>query len=122
MSKTVLTVDSSPSSRQMLARTLIGAGYRVVEADDGADALSKAQAAAMDMVLTDLEMPGMSGLELIRELRRLPAYDRVPLLFLAEEADLLVKQEARVAGATGWISKPFEREQLVTVVRQVLGP
>jgi two-component system, chemotaxis family, chemotaxis protein CheY len=121
MSKTVLTVDDSASMRQMVKLTLSGAGYQVVEANDGADGLSKAQAGAMDMVVTDLNMPNMNGLELIRELRKLPAYKGVPIIFLTTESDATMKQEAKAAGATGWITKPFQQEQLVSVVKKVLG-
>ena len=121
MSKTVLTVDDSASMRQMVKLTLSGAGYQVVEASDGADGLSKARAGAMDMVVTDLNMPNMNGLELIRELRKLPIYKGVPIIFLTTESDAAMKQEAKAAGATGWITKPFQQEQLVSVVRKVLG-
>jgi two-component system chemotaxis response regulator CheY len=121
MTKTVLTVDDSASMRQMVKLTLSGAGYQVVEASDGADGLAKAQAAAMDMVVTDLNMPVMNGLQLIRELRKLPTYKGIPILFLTTESDAAIKQEAKAAGATGWITKPFQQEQLVTVVKKVLG-
>jgi two-component system chemotaxis response regulator CheY len=121
MTKTVLTVDDSASIRQMVKLTLSGAGYAVVEAGDGADGLSKARAGAMDMVLTDLNMPVMNGLALIRELRKLPAYKGVPIVFLTTESDAAIKQEAKAAGATGWITKPFQQEQLLTVVKKVLG-
>ncbi len=119
--KTVLTVDDSASIRQMVKLTLSGAGYAVIEAGNGAEGLSKAQAATVDMVVTDLNMPIMNGLALIRELRKLPAYRGVPILFLTTESDAELKKEAKAAGATGWITKPFQQEQLVTVVRKVLG-
>ena len=121
MSKTVLTVDDFASMRQMVRLTLSGAGFQVIEASDGADGLSKARAGAMDMVVTDLNMPVMNGLELIRELRKLPAYKGVPIIFLTTESDPAMKQEAKAAGATGWITKPFQQEQLVSVVKKVLG-
>ena len=73
------------------------------------------------MVVTDLNMPVMNGLGLIRELRKLPAYRGVPIVFLTTESDPEMKQEAKAAGATGWITKPFQQEQLVAVVRKVLG-
>ncbi|NVO12445.1 MAG: response regulator [Rhodoplanes sp.] len=121
MSKTILNVDDSASVRQMVQLTLQGAGYRVLQANDGADGLSKAQASAVDMVVTDLNMPVMNGLALIRELRKLPAYRGVPILFLTTESDAAMKKEAKDAGATGWITKPFQQDQLVAVVRKVLG-
>lgn len=121
MSKTILNVDDSASVRQMVQLTLQGAGYRVLQANDGADGLSKARTSAVDMVVTDLNMPVMNGLALIRELRKLPAYRGVPILFLTTESDAAMKKEAKEAGATGWITKPFQQDQLVAVVRKVLG-
>jgi two-component system chemotaxis response regulator CheY len=119
--KKILAVDDSPSVRQMVKFTLSGAGYEVVEATDGADGLVKARAGSHDMVVTDLNMPVMDGLGLIRALRQMPAYRGVPILFLTTESDPRKKQEAKAAGATGWITKPFQQDQLVAVVRKVLG-
>src|SRR5262249_30041303 len=113
--------DDSASIRQMVQLTLQGAGYQVIQASDGADGLSKAQANQVDMVVTDLNMPVMNGLGLIRELRKLPAYRGVPILFLTTESDDDMKKQAKEAGATGWITKPFKQEQLVAVVKKVLG-
>ncbi|HVI51881.1 MAG TPA: response regulator [Candidatus Sulfotelmatobacter sp.] len=121
MSKTVLSVDDSGSMRQMVKLTLAGAGYQVIEACDGKDALSKAQNGGINLVLTDLNMPNMDGLTLIRELRKLPIYKGVPIIFLTTESDESKKGEARAAGATGWIVKPFKQEQLLGVVKKVLG-
>ena len=121
MAKTVLSVDDSASIRQMVKLTLTGAGYTVIQAGDGAEGLTKARESAVDLVVTDLNMPVMNGLGLIRELRKLPAYKGVPIIFLTTESDAAMKQEAKVAGATGWITKPFQQEQLVAVVRKVLG-
>lgn len=121
MKKRILAVDDSPSVRQMVKLTLSGAGYDVVEAGDGAEGLHKAQASPLDLVVTDLNMPVMNGLGLIRALRQLPAYRGVPILFLTTESDPGMKQQAKAAGATGWITKPFQQDQLVAVVRKVLG-
>ena len=121
MAKTVLSVDDSASIRQMVKLTLTGAGYTVIQAGDGAEGLTKARESAVDLVVTDLNMPVMNGLGLIRELRKLPAYKGVPIIFLTTESDAAMKQEAKIAGATGWITKPFQQEQLVAVVRKVLG-
>jgi two-component system chemotaxis response regulator CheY len=121
MKKRILAVDDSPSVRQMVKLTLSGAGYDIVEAGDGAEGLSKARANTLDMVVTDLNMPVMNGLGLIRELRKLPAYRGVPILFLTTESDPEMKQQAKAAGATGWITKPFQQDQLVAIVRKVLG-
>lgn len=121
MKKRILAVDDSPSVRQMVKLTLTGAGYEIVEASDGAEGLSKAKATTLDMVVTDLNMPVMNGLGLIRELRKLPAYRGVPILFLTTESDPEMKQQAKAAGATGWITKPFQQDQLVAIVKKVLG-
>jgi two-component system chemotaxis response regulator CheY len=121
MSKTVLSVDDSASVRQMVKLTLTGAGYQVIQASDGAEGLAKARETAVDMVVTDINMPVMNGLALIRELRQLPNYKGVPIVFLTTESDEGMKREAKAAGATGWITKPFQQEQLVAVVKKVLG-
>jgi two-component system chemotaxis response regulator CheY len=121
MSKTILAVDDSASIRQMVKLTLGSAGYRVVEAVDGADGLSKAQAAPVNMIVTDLNMPVMDGLTFIREIRKLSAYRGVPIIFLTTESDGGIRQQAKEAGATAWIVKPFQQEQLTAVVRKVLG-
>ena len=121
MTKTILSVDDSASVRQMVKLTLTGAGYDVTQAADGTEGLRQAQSGAFSMVLTDLNMPGMNGLALIRELRKLPAYRGVPIVFLTTESDAELKKEAKAAGATGWITKPFQQEQLVAVVKKVLG-
>ncbi len=120
--KTILTVDDSASIRQMVNITLSAAGYAVVEAGNGAEGLGKlGSAGTISMVVTDLNMPVMDGLTFIRELRKLPAGKGIPILFLTTESDAGIKQQAKEAGATGWITKPFQREQLVAVVKKVLG-
>jgi two-component system, chemotaxis family, chemotaxis protein CheY len=121
MAKTILSVDDSASVRQMVQLTLTGAGYQVIQANDGADGLAKAQSNQVDMVVTDLNMPGMNGMAMIKELRKLPAYKGVPIIFLTTESDAAMKSEAKAAGATGWITKPFQQDQLVAVVKKVLG-
>jgi two-component system, chemotaxis family, chemotaxis protein CheY len=121
MAKTILSVDDSASMRQMVKLTLSGAGYQVIEACDGRDGLTKAQAGGIHMVLTDLNMPNMDGLALIKELRALPAYKGVPIIFLTTESDDSKKNEAKAAGATAWIVKPFQEAQLLGVVKKVLG-
>jgi two-component system chemotaxis response regulator CheY len=119
--KKILAVDDSPSIRQMVKLTLSKAGYEVSEATDGADGLRKAQLGQVDMVVTDLNMPIMNGLGLIRELRKLSAYRGVPILFLTTESDPEMKKQAKAAGATGWITKPFQQDQLIAVIKKVLG-
>jgi two-component system chemotaxis response regulator CheY len=121
MSKVILCVDDSVSIRQMVKLTLTGAGYEVVQAADGAEGLAKARTTVVNLVVTDLNMPVMNGIGLIRELRKLPTYKGVPIIFLTTESDAAVKAEAKAAGATAWITKPFQQDQLVGVVRKVIG-
>jgi two-component system chemotaxis response regulator CheY len=121
MAKTILCVDDSTSMRLMVKMALTGAGYEVIEACDGKDALTKAQSGGVNMVLTDLNMPNMDGLSLIRALRALPTYKGVPIIFLTTESDESKKAEAKSAGATAWIVKPFQESQLLGVVKKVLG-
>jgi two-component system chemotaxis response regulator CheY len=121
MSKTILSVDDSASVLQMVKLALSSGGYQVVQASNGADGLAKARAGGIDMVLTDLNMPVMNGIAMIRELRKLPQCVGVPIIFLTTESAADMKQEAKAAGATGWITKPFQQEQLLAVIRKVLG-
>lgn len=121
MSRTILAVDDSVSIRQMVKLALNRGGYEVVSAEDGNDGLAKARTTKADMVITDLNMPGMNGIALIREIRKLPAYTGVPIIFLTTESDATLKAEAKSAGATGWIVKPFQGEQLLAAVRKVIG-
>jgi len=121
MSARILTVDDSASIRMTTKIALSGAGYTVTEAVDGADGLAKAKAGAFDLVVTDLNMPVMNGLTMIEELRRLPAHMGIPIIFLTTESDADLKARAKAAGATGWLTKPFDSENLVKIVRKVLG-
>jgi two-component system, chemotaxis family, chemotaxis protein CheY len=105
----------------MVKITLTAAGYAVVEAADGREGLTKAQGNSVNLIITDLNMPNMNGLEFIRALRQLPAYRGIPIVFLTTESDEGMKQQAKAAGATGWITKPFKQEQLVAVARKLLG-
>jgi len=117
----ILAVDDSPSMRQMVSFTLKGAGYDVVEAGDGDEALSIAQGNSVDLVVTDVNMPRMDGITLIKELRALPAYEFTPILMLTTETNVARKQEGKDAGATGWIVKPFDPDQFIVTVKTVLG-
>jgi len=118
--KRILTVDDSSSVRQMVAFTLSTAGYEVVEAFDGKDGLSKARTARFDMVITDLNMPNVDGIQLIAELRKLPGYTFIPILMLTTESQAEKKDAGRRAGATGWIVKPFNAEQLLATLRKLI--
>ncbi len=121
MKKTILTVDDSASMRGMVAFTLRTAGYEVVEAADGRDALVKIEAQPVHLVITDLNMPNLDGISLIRQLRSKPKYKFVPIVMLTTESQDDKKQAGRAAGATGWIVKPFRGDQLVAVAKKFLG-
>ena len=117
----ILAVDDSASMRQMVSFTLKGAGYEVIEAVDGVDALNKAKTKKVDLVVTDVNMPNKDGISLIKDLRSLPEYKFTPMLMLTTESGNDKKQEGKSAGATGWIVKPFNPDQLLKTVQKVLG-
>ena len=121
MTASILTVDDSASLRMAIRIALTGAGYSVTEAGDGVEGLARAAEAKFDLIVTDLNMPNMDGLTMIKELRALPAYCGTPIIFLTTESDADMKAQARSAGATGWLVKPFVPDQLVKVARKVLG-
>jgi len=120
MSKTILAADDSDSMREMIHFTLRNAGYEVVEAVDGRDALAKITQATPHMLITDLNMPNLDGIELIRQVRALPQCKYIPIVMLTTESQDAMKQAGRQAGATGWIVKPFRSEQLVAVAKKLL--
>ena len=120
MAKTILTVDDSASVRQMVRFTLSDAGYAVIEAVDGKDALAK-MSPAVNLVITDLNIPNLDGIGLIRAVRANPAYKGIPIIMLTTESQDTRKLEGKAAGATGWIVKPFATQQLLAVVKRVLG-
>ncbi|MCP3674947.1 MAG: response regulator [Gammaproteobacteria bacterium] len=116
----ILAVDDSASMRQMVSFTLNGAGYDVTNACDGQQALDAAKKQTFDVVVSDVNMPVMDGITLIRELRKLPQYRTTPLLMLTTESSGNKKMEGKQAGATGWIVKPFNPEQLLKTIKRVL--
>ena len=120
MSKTFLIVDDSASMRQLIAFTIKDAGYEVLLAENGRDALEKMSRAKVDMVITDLNMPEMDGISFIRELRGKADYKFVPIVMLTTESQEAKKQQGRAAGASGWIVKPFSPSQLMDVVKKFL--
>lgn len=117
----ILAVDDSASMRQMVTFTLKGAGYDVTEAKDGQEALNIAKGNKFNLVITDVNMPNMDGIALTKELRTLPAYKFVPILTLTTESSADKKMAGKQAGATGWIVKPFNPDQLLATVKKVLG-
>lgn len=120
MSKVVLTVDDSASVRQMVKFTLSDAGYTVIEAVDGNDALTKLSQ-PVNLVITDLNMPNLDGIGLIRSVRANPACKGLPIIMLTTESQESRKQEGKAAGATGWIVKPFNKQQMLAVVKRIIG-
>jgi len=116
----ILAVDDSPSMRDMVRIALSSAGFDVISAGDGQEALDIARQSGFDLVLSDVNMPVMDGIELIRALRAEAAYRHIPILMLTTEAGLDRKKEGKDAGATGWIVKPFDPAQLVATMHRVL--
>lgn len=116
----ILAVDDSASMRQMVSFSLKSAGHSVTEAVDGEDALAKAKQGKVSLVITDVNMPKMDGITLIRNLRALPDYKFTPILMLTTESSPEKKQEGKAAGATGWIVKPFDPDQLLATINKVL--
>ncbi|MDF2981518.1 MAG: two-component system response regulator [Devosia sp.] len=121
MSKTILTIDDSASIRQMVAMTLKSGGLTVLEAGNGLEGYNKATTETVHAVVTDLNMPVMNGLEFLKKFRQHPAGKGIPVILLTTESDEELKRQAREAGATGWIVKPFKQDQLLAVIRKVTG-
>jgi two-component system chemotaxis response regulator CheY len=118
--QSILAVDDSASMRQMVAFTLKGAGYNVIEAADGQEALEKARAQQVDLVLTDQNMPRMDGITLVKQLRSMQSFAVTPMLILTTESSDEMKAKGKAAGATGWLVKPFDPAKLLDVVKRVI--
>ena len=117
---TILAVDDSVTIRQMVVHTLKSKGHTVIEAVDGLDGLAKAKASAVNLILTDINMPNMDGIEMIKQVRALPAHKFTPILTLTTESTVDMKMKGKQAGATGWIVKPFNPDQLLATIDKVL--
>ena len=120
MGKCILTVDDSSTMRQMIAFTLKGADFEVLEAGDGVEALEVAPGKKLSLIITDVNMPRMDGLTLVQHLRGIPEFKFTPILVLTTESGVDMKQKGKEAGATGWIVKPFSPEKLLEVVNKVI--
>jgi len=120
MAKTILIVDDSESIREVVSFTLENEGFQVLIGVDGKDALKFLDGKDIDLIITDLHMPEMDGISLIKEIRRMEKYQRVPILFLTTESQAAKKMEAKEAGATGWIIKPFVPAKLLEAIYKVL--
>jgi two-component system chemotaxis response regulator CheY len=120
MGHCILTVDDSSTMRQMITFTLKGAGFDILEAGDGVEALEVAKGKKLSLVITDVNMPRMDGITLVQRLRALPELKFTPILVLTTESDTSMKLRGKEAGATGWIVKPFSPEKLLDVVNKVI--
>lgn len=120
MPKKILIVDDSESIREVVSFTLENEGFEVLVANDGTDALKFLDGREIDMIITDLHMPEMDGITLIKHVREMEAYQRIPILFLTTESQTSKKMEAKEAGATGWIIKPFVPAKLIAALQKVL--
>lgn len=116
----ILLVDDSASMREMVSFTLKGVGHQVSEAEDGVEALEFAKKTSVDLVVTDVNMPNMDGITLTAELRKLDSYKFIPILILTTETGSVRKEQGKVAGATGWIEKPFDPDNLLGTINRVL--
>lgn len=119
MTKKVLTIDDTKTLRMALAMTLTEAGHEVVEAVDGKHGLEVYDQEAPDVIITDLNMPVMDGIEFVRECRSRPDGTRVPIIILTTETSSELKMEGRRAGATGWMVKPYNPEKLLSIIDRV---
>jgi two-component system chemotaxis response regulator CheY len=120
VNKVILTVDDASTMRKVIALALAGAGHDVIEAEDGVAALDVLKIRHVDVIITDVNMPRMDGIEFTRQARALPKFAKTPILLLTTESDPEMKAKGRTAGATGWIVKPFKQDQLLAVIAKVL--
>lgn len=121
MAKTILSVDDSKSIRDMIGFTLEPRGFSVVGAADGVEGLAKLASTPVDLVVCDLNMPNMNGIEMVRQARADRRFDGIPIVMLTTEAQKEKMLEAKQAGATGWLVKPFDENKLVSVINKLLG-
>lgn len=122
MSKTIMIVDDSASLRQVVNIALSGAGYDVIEASDGKDALSKLKGQKINLIISDVNMPNMDGITFVKQMKTLPAYKFTPVIMLTTEAGDGKKAEGQAAGAKAWVVKPFQPAQMLTAVSKLILP
>lgn len=118
MSRTALVVDDSTSMLQMVRLTLRDAGFEIIAAGNGSDALKKIEGAKLSLVVTDLNMPVMDGIQLIKTLRNMPEFKFVPIIMVSTESQNTKREAGRDAGATAWLVKPFMPQELLATVRK----
>lgn len=122
MAKTIMVVDDSVSLRQVVAIALKGAGYDVIEASDGKDALGKMTGQKISLIISDVNMPNMDGITLVKEVKKHPSYKFTPIIMLTTESQDSKKQEGQAAGAKAWVVKPFKPEQMLDAVSKLVLP
>ncbi|WP_436531458.1 response regulator [Actinoplanes sp. HUAS TT8] len=122
MAKTILIVDDSASVRQVVSIALKGAGYEVITANDGKDALSKMTGGRIHLIISDVNMPNMDGITFVAEAKKLPAYKFTPIIMLTTESQDDKKKQAQAAGAKAWVTKPFQPEQMLSAVSKLVAP
>jgi two-component system chemotaxis response regulator CheY len=122
MAKTILIVDDSPSIRQVVGIALKGAGYDVIEACDGVDALKKLTGVKIHLIITDVNMPNMDGITFVQEAKKIPAYKFTPMMMLTTESADAKKQAGKAAGAKAWLTKPFQPPTLMAAVSKLVLP
>lgn len=120
MSKTIMIVDDSVTIRQVVKIALRGQGFEVMEACDGQEALSKLNGQKVHLIISDVNMPNMDGISMVKELKKLPAYKFTPIIMLTTESEVSKKNEGRAAGAKAWVVKPFKPDQLLDVVSKLV--
>ena len=122
MGKTILIVDDSATIRQVVGMTLKGAGYEVMEASDGKDALKKLDGKKINLIISDVNMPNMDGITFVKEAKKLASYKFTPIIMLTTESQDSKKQEGQAAGAKAWVVKPFQPEQMLAAVAKLITP
>ncbi len=120
--KTIMIVDDSVSIRQVVGMTLKNEGFQVIEAVDGTDALKKLTGQKVHLIISDVNMPNMDGITLLKEIKQLPAYRFTPVVMLTTEGADEKKEQGRAAGAKAWITKPFRPEQMLAAVNKLILP
>jgi len=122
MAKTIMIVDDSASLRQVVGIALKGAGYDIIEACDGKDALSKLNGVKIHLVISDVNMPNMDGITFLKELKKLPTYKFTPVIMLTTESQAEKKAEGQAAGAKAWVIKPFQPQTMISAVAKLIMP
>ena len=122
MAKTIMVIDDSASIRQVVNLTLKRAGYDIIEACDGKDALGKLAGQKVNLMVCDVNMPNMDGITFLKSLKEQPGYRFTPVIMLTTESQESKKQEGKAAGARAWVVKPFKPEQMLEAVSKLIMP